>query len=298
MGIRNVQKTGNMFYMYLPTSWCRKYKINSDSKVSTSVNHDGTLSVYPHITAKKEKHIKLKLSEHDQEIINKLIVACYINPMASFKIHLDRELDFSKLLDQKKLISVELVEFDGKNITCESSVTLNDPDALLRTMVTKVKNMLFIMLKNHNMELINRYEEEIDRSRLLIDKATISFLSFSGESKLKTIYIHYISLISKSLERMVDNLRLVNKTEKNFLESVLSTINELAKIIEKTNDLGDMGNIDYKTVSHFVKKVLKIQVHPIKNIETHKKRMIKDLLENISEVLMDWAITKEIEKAD
>ena len=130
MDIRNVQKTGNMHYVYLPTIWCRKYNIKSGSKVTVINNNDGSIRLSPHLTEKKLNHLNIDLAEDDQSIINKMMVAAYINPTSSFKINLTKHVDIQKLLDQKKLISLEMVEFDGKHISCESTIAVENPISL------------------------------------------------------------------------------------------------------------------------------------------------------------------------
>src|SRR3989338_7702806 len=105
METRNIQKTGDMHYVYLPTSWCRDRKLSSGSKVSISYGRDGSLIISPQATEKNSKHLKFSISEDDQDIIHKLVVAAYINPASSFEITLQKEMDFTKLLNQKRLIS-------------------------------------------------------------------------------------------------------------------------------------------------------------------------------------------------
>ncbi|MBS3131607.1 phosphate uptake regulator PhoU [Candidatus Woesearchaeota archaeon] len=290
MDIRNVQKTGDMHYVYLPTHWCREHKIGPKSKVSLIQNIDGSLAISPQITEKKPKNIVLDISEDDQEIIHKLVVACYINPAKSFRINFDKEMDFTKLLNQKRLISLESVELDRKQITSESTITVSDPDALLKTMIRKIKNMITVMQKNYNTELISRYEDEIDRSKMLIDKSIITSLTFEKQSKLNTIDLYYITLISKDLERMVDHMINLPKNEILFFNSVLECVDYLQQIIEDTD------NLDYKKAIELVKKTQKIKKPEIKDIKAYDKQRIRLSLDTVADVVMDWAITKEVEK--
>ena len=119
---RNVQKTGNMHYVYLPTLWCKKYNIDSDSKVSTKINSDGTLMISPQIEEKELAEINLATGETTPEIITKLVIACYVNPTKSFNIKLGKGTDVTKLMDKGNVVSVlEFVEFD-ENIVSESDL--------------------------------------------------------------------------------------------------------------------------------------------------------------------------------
>jgi len=290
MDIRNVQKTGDMYYVYLPTSWCREHKIGSKSKVALEHGVDGVLTVSPQLTEKKPKDIEINISEDNQDIIHKLVVACYINPTKSFKINLGKEMDFTKLLNQKRLISLESVELDKKQISCESTITVSDPDSLLKTMVKKIKNLITVMDKNYNKELIERYEDEIDRSKMLIDKSIITSLTFEKLSKLKTVELYYITLISKDLERMVDHLINLPKNETIFFNSVLNVIDYLQIIVENPDKL------DYKNAIELVKKIHKIKKPETKDIKAYDKLRIWVSLDTISDIVMDWAITEEVER--
>jgi len=284
MDIRNIQKTGKMFYLYLPTNWCKKYNINSSSKVGINISNDGSLLVYPHIKKKKLKHLSLSLSETNYDIINKVIVACFVNPAASFKITLDSEVDYKNLLDQKRLLNVELVEFDGRNIICESSISVEDPFSLLATMAKKAKNMVKIMMKDQHPELISRYEEEIDKSKLFIEKSVISSLISNEVTKLTSIDLHYIVLISKDLERMVDHMRQVNHKEKPFMQALYGLLDFLSGILEDSYHQERPQPIDYKTAITFSKKVSALP-NPV-NLKNYDIRRVKGSLVNISEVLL------------
>jgi len=290
MEIRNVQRTGDMHYMYLPTSWCREHKISSKSKISIEQSSEGRLIISPQITEKKPKNLKFNISEDDQEVIHKLVVACYINPVNSFEINFEKELDFTKLLHQKRLISLESVEIDKKQITCSGTISVSDPESLLKTMTRKIKNMITVMMKSYDKQLIERYEDEIDRSKMLIDKSIISSLTFERNTSLKTIDLYYISLISKDLERMVDHLICVSNKESDFLQELYETIGQLQAIIDNTSHL------NHKTALNFVKKTCQMKPFEVKDVKTYDKERIRLSLITISEVITDWAITGEIEK--
>lgn len=294
MDIRNIQKTGNMHYVYLPTAWCKKNKISAESKVGLDMNNDGSLTVSPQLIEKKPRELKITVAEDDPDILQKLIIASYINPASSFKIYLEKKLDFTNLMQQRKLISLELVELGKNSITCDSSLQVSNASSLLNTMVRKIRNMLIVMIKNYNKELLDRYEEEIDRSQLLIEKSVIDSLTFTRTSHLKSIDLYYISNISKDLEKMTDRLINIKKEDKKFLEEVLEVMDFLKKILMGVLDEKN-PTLDYKTALDFIKKVEALEEVKVVDLQTDEKRRLKQYLVAVSETLIDWAITKRLE---
>src|SRR3989344_3472615 len=290
MDIRSVQRTGDMQYVYLPTKWCKDQKIGPNSKVMLEQKDDGSLVVIPKIREKKGKKLELTIDENDLDIIHKLIVACYINPAESFKIHLKKKIDLITLLENKGLTSLESVEMDNNKVICESIPTVSDPQSLLRTSIRKIKNMLVIMMNNYNAELIARYEDEIDRNRLLISKSVVSALTYHQPSNLKTIDLYYIELISTYLEGMADHLIGIERTDKEFLESVRDAVDAVQTLFENLADL------DYARAIALLKVVKKIKTPEVKDVKTYRKRRIMKYLESTCEIMLDWSITKEIEK--
>ncbi len=288
MEIRNIQRTGDMHYLYLPTSWCRQHNITSNSKVGVEQSSEGSLIISPQIVERKPKHLKINIPEYDDEVVPKLIVACYINPAGSFEINLDKEMDSTKLLNQKQIISLESVEVDKKQITCEGSISISDPDSLLKTMLRKIKNMIIVMQKNYNKEMIHRYEDEIDRSKMLIDKSIISSLAFGKPTKLKTINLYYTSLISKDLERMVDHIIKIPSSESEFLAQILEAIDNLHSVV------ADTSSLEHKKAVQFIKKLSKIKKSEVDNVKAYDKERVRRILIGISEVVTDWAITNEL----
>lgn len=290
MDTRNVQRTGNMFYVYLPTAWCKKFGITGASELRVTMQSDGSILFSPVLAEPAPKHINIALDEKDLDIINKIIVACYINPSSSFKINLKEKLDQAKLLHQKKLVSIELVEIEGKTITCESSISISDPEHLLKTILSKVKNMLLVTTRSYNKELIERYEEEIDRNRLLIEKAVINAFTFRTQSKTKMVHLYYISQITRELERMADWIILLGGKETKFLSMTIERIDALREIIDDVFT----ERFTTKTVIGFSRLVGKLPEDKMTSIDAYNKRRIKDSLDNICDVLMDWAITNEV----
>jgi len=255
------------------------------------MNNDGSISIFPEVIEKEGKTINITLPEATSDILIKLIMACYINPTKSFNIKLEKETKLSDILDKKKAISaLEFVELDENNITHESSLSIKDPDSLLKTMVKKIKNLISVMVEHYDKELINKYEEEIDRSKLLITKSVTSSLVLNEPTKLKTVDLHYIALLSQNLERMVDSLILVDQNEVGFLRKILKIFENIKDLLEDLNKLELTGVIELE------KNISLVKTPEIENIKTYGLRRIKRHLSNVSDVFFDWAITKEVEK--
>lgn len=297
MDIRKVQKTGNMHYIYLPTMWCKKHNITSNSGLSVEEDNEGRLTLSIGGAEKKARHIKINVTDASHDIILKLIVACYINPAGSFEIVLEKGMDFIKLLDQKRIISLESVELDKNNIKYESSITVGDTLPLLKTMMRKIKNMLSVMTKNYNIELINRWEEEIDKTKLLIDKSVISSLMSAANSKVKAIDLYYISLLAKDLERVVDHLIKIDKNDSITLKQILLIIDSLKDIAENLDNEKSQFYLNYRNAINLAKKVEAMKNIEVNDVKTYEKRRLKSLFLRVSEIMIDWAVTKEIENA-
>ncbi len=281
-----------MHYVYLPTSWCKKYNINSDTKVSISINNDGSISISPQIKYVEKKSINISLPEATPDILIKLIMACYINPTKSFNIRLGKETNLSKILDKKRSISaLEFVELDGNSITHESSIFVKDPHSLLKTMVSKIKNLVSVMLEHYDKELINKYEEEIDRSKLLITKSVTSSLVLNEPTKLKTVDLYYIALLSQDLERMVDNLIFVEQKEINFLKKILKIVDNIKQLLE------ELDKLNFSMAIELGKNISLLKTPEVENLKTYGLRRIKKHFSNISEIFFDWAATTEVIKS-
>ena len=281
-----------MHYVYLPTSWCKKYNINSDSKVSININNDGSITFYPEVKDIEKKTINLSLEDATPEVLIKLIMACYINPTHSFNIKLGKEANLFKLLKQKRAISaLEFVELDGSSITHESSILIKDPHSLLNTMVKKIKNLIVIMLEHYDEDLINKYEEEIDRSNLLITKSVTSSLVLNEPTKLRTVDLHYIALISQEFERMVDSIILIEKNEFKHLKNI-SVIVDLIKEL-----LQDTSRININDAIKLEESINLFRTPEVENLKTYGLRRIKKHFSNISDVFFDWAISMKVEKS-
>jgi phosphate uptake regulator len=291
METRKVQKSGSTFYLYLPANWCKSNGIKNDTQLSLETSSDGKLIVSSKQENENEKELSLRISEDngkiDSRVVNMFIVASYLNPIKSFKIKLGKPLSSLDILDQKRLMSnIELVEFGEDRISCESTISVDDPDILLKIMIRKMVNMTRVIQTNEAKELVDHYEEEIDRSNTLIQKAAISSLMFKRSSKLRHIELFYIAILSKNLEGLADQLfsSTGNRNSKKIAKEVQNILLNILKCID---------TLDYGSASSFVNDVLK-STDKMTEKDSCTVR-IKALLHHISETLIDWTVTKEVD---
>lgn len=288
MESRKIQKSGTTYYLYLPASWCREHKITTESVVYLDKSSKGDLMVQPKKTESNLSSLKFELAENSLEVINKMIIASYINPVREFQIKLKRPLTPDQILKHKKLLGgLELVDFDESSISCHTSLALSDPDILLNTMIKKVLSITSLMKKDPMHELIQRYEEEVDKSNVLILKSIVSSLMYRRESKLKHIEFFYIGLISRNLEQINDILITLGDDPK-AIDSIDDIMKSLLKVLENRTQI---------EVVNFIKNIEKhdhTDSGP-EDLTMYKKKRLFSNLGHIAEILADWIITESVD---
>jgi hypothetical protein len=259
--------------------------------VSITSNNDGSLTVSPDTREAEQHHLTLDIPSATPSMLIKLIMACYINPTQSFTLKLAKQTNLAALLDKRKSISaLEFVELEGDTITHESSISIKDPKTLLKTMVKKIHSLSHVMIDNYDLDLINRYEEEIDKSKLLITKSVVSSLAENVAMTIKPLDLHYIALVASHLERMVDSLILVDRKETAFLKQVSSILESLKELTDQ------LSSLDLTRVIAFEALATGLRTPDVNNIKTYGMRRIRINLNKVTEVLFDWVISNKIAK--
>jgi len=289
MKVRNLQKTGNMFYLYLPTNWCKKLKVDAGTKITIQEQGDGALLLNSGDKPIEAKHVELFLPKEHKNALIPLIMACYVNPLASFSIRLDDGIDINDIFKQKDLASVlEFVELDDGHIVYNAVIDVRDPVSLLKTMIKKIRNLFYILLENPEPSLIRKYEEEIDRTKILVQKSVISSLVLNQAMSLRQIETHYMYHIAIDLERLVDSIIMLDVKHRQFISSVFPIIDKLKMMIEQTDDF------DYIKAAEITLLVQSLEVVSGSEEQRYLQMRIIKLLQNISEVGLDWSISKTL----
>ncbi len=289
MNTRNIQRSGNTYYVYLPSAWCKANKITPKSKVNLETTSEGSLLVATETPDAKQQSLTLKLGKYNHNIANKFLAASYLNPVKSFKIKVEDNISPKDVLDHKKQLGgIEIVGFQDNEISCESLVSIDEPDILLKTMLSKMINMIELLKSKENQELVELYESEMDKSNLLITKAAVASLMFKRQSSLRHIDLFYIASLSKNLEAIADQLVLLAKHNPKLLEEM----HDVMRLMHKT-----IGNLTIDSTSHFVDESAQL-AEQLKSAKPENLfTPLRAQLINISEVLVDWAVTNQIDAA-
>lgn len=232
--------------------------------------------------------MKIELNESTPEVINKMIIASYINPVKEFQIDLKKSITPDQILEHKKILGgLELVDFEESSIHCQTSLALSDPNILLTSMIRKILSIATLIKKDTTHELIQRYEEEIDKSNLLIHKSIISTFMYRRESKLRHIDLYYIGMLSRALEQITDILIIIRKDPK-LIDTIERMMETLLQVLEELSQPKVIG---------FIKAVEKLEKIQVGNLETYKKKRVYSLLGHIAEILCDWTITEIVDRS-
>ncbi|MBT4351902.1 hypothetical protein HOD20_05205 [archaeon] len=286
MESRKIQKSGTTFYVYLPALWCREQNITTNSVVFLKQNPRGDLIIEKKKQEDDQLSLSFELKDTNHEVINKFIVASYINPVKKFEIKFNEKLNPKQILEHKKILSgLELLDFEEDKVYCQTTLSLGDPDILLFTMIRKINSMASFIKKGTTFELIERYEMEIDKCNLLVNKSIISSLMHKKDSKLRHVELFYIGHISKMLEQIADTLINIKKSNP-VLDDILKQMKNLEIVLENLNE---------KSVSSYIKSISRLENVKVKDSKTFYQKRVYSVLGHIGETLADWVITKKID---
>ncbi|MBN1503309.1 hypothetical protein JW930_07255 [Candidatus Woesearchaeota archaeon] len=287
MDTRKIQRSGATYYVYLPASWCRENKITTKSKVRLSRSSSGGLVINTDSKRPELPSLSLELEETTPEVINKITVASYINPVKKFDILLKDELTSRQILAHKKILGgLELIEFDSNSISCNTTITLENPKLMISTMIKKMISSIRLIKEAETPELIEKYEEEIDKSNLMIRKSIISSLMYKKDTELRHIDLFYIGMLSRTLEQVNDILIKLDKEEK-ILDNFLVSLKRLEEVL---------NNLNQQSVISYIKQLSRFEKIHVKDEKTFYRERIVSLLAHIGEIFSDWLISNEVDK--
>jgi len=279
---------GTTYSVSLPKGWVKKNNLKEKSEVEINDENDGTLSIYPGFSEKKDLDKMNLLIEDYQDNIDQILFSLYylgieeINFMSKKEISAETKAKIRNVMDY--MSGSEIVYEDKTNIKIKvfldkSKVNINQ--VFYRIFLLIESSLNHMQDKRQKTELRNN-EKEIDRLYHLIVK--IISLSLANPKIIKSSGVNNISLIpsyfliSKRLEHIGDRIYQVSKYIRKNNKSI--PINEISKVIESMLERAIKHIINYNS------NIFKKENEEKKEGVQIKIMKIKDLIlkKNIEEI--------------
>ena len=151
----------------------------------------------------------------------------------------------------------------------------------------KILSIIKLIKNDSSHELVERYELEVDKSNLLIQKSIITSLMYRKSTKLRHVDLYYIGSISRLLERITDILISLDPNSK--------LINSCEKFIMHLQNV--LNNLNLSTVTDFIKEIENKGQIEVTNLKTYKEKRIYALFGHVVEILGNWVITEQVDNS-
>ncbi len=250
---RRLQKIGSSILVSLPTEWIKNNKLRKGSIVPVDVNRDNTLSIFASESeAEPTKEATIQYSPASMESLVNQVYGAYllgydvIRVRASDAISYEDAERFKKAM--RKLVGLEIVEEDGRNIT---SQFLLDPNTLDAEKILRRLNSLVAGMFRETMEAIRQKQntvrksidardDEVDRQYFLLVRLIRSAMmdqKLAGKLNLSNIDILDYRIAANLLEGagdyIVDLASLQNFSHIDFVDKFVQAGELVEKMQEK-----------------------------------------------------------------
>ncbi|MCW1296809.1 MAG: hypothetical protein OH319_03960 [Candidatus Parvarchaeota archaeon] len=286
METRKVQKSGKGIFIYLPIDWCREFKITRGSTVNLIKGTRGELILVPFKIKEEKKIFVIKMRDVSPKILDKAIVSSYIVGANEFNIQSEKIIP-SKLDVQKYLVGLELSQATENSVTFTSTMKLEDVEEKIIMSIIRKIIALTEHLDTKNFEAKRRLEDDVDRSRLLLDRTMHQALtdpSYRRELELTTVGCVHIIQINRLLERISDYLALSHSDDKKLNEDLRNLMGMLFLSLSEKNQkriesLFIATSVCMKKLERAKKKLDERDYIRLKRVVEH--------VEDIAEILLD-----------
>jgi phosphate uptake regulator len=250
---RRLQKIGSSMLVSLPTEWVKNNKLRKGSIVPIDVNRDNTLSIFP--SESEAEHTKEAAIQYSPASMDTLINQVYGAYLLGYDVIRVRATDSISYEDaerfkraMRKLVGLEIVEEDGRNIT---SQFLLDPNTLDAEKILRRLNSLVAGMFRETMEAIrarqntvrksiDARDDEVDRQYFLLVRLIRSAMmdqKLAGKLNLSNIDILDYRIAANLLEGagdyIVDLASLQNFSYIDFTDKFVQAGELVEKMQEK-----------------------------------------------------------------
>lgn len=250
---RRLQQIGSSILVSLPTEWVKNNKLRKGNIVPVNVNRDNTLSIFASESeAEPTKEAMIQYSPASMDSLVNQVYGAYllgydvIRVRATGSISYEDAERFKKAM--RKLVGLEIVEEDGRNIT---SQFLLDPNTLDAERVLRRLNSLVAGMFRETMEAIrarqntvrksiDARDDEVDRQYFLLVRLIRSAMmdqKLAGKLNLSNIDILDYRIAANLLEGagdyIVDLASMQNFSHIDFVERFMQAGDLVEKMQEK-----------------------------------------------------------------
>lgn len=251
---RRLQQIGSSILVSLPVEWVKNNKLRKGSIVPVDVNRDNTLSIFP--SESEAEHTKEAMIQYSPASMDSLVNQVYgayllgydvIRVRATGSISYEDAERFKRAM--RKLVGLEIVEEDGRNIT---SQFLLDPNTLDAEKILRRLNSLVASMFRETMEAIrvrqntirksiDARDDEVDRQYFLLVRLIRSAMMdqrLAGKLNLSNIDILDYRIAANLLEGagdyIVDLASMQNFSHIDFVDRFVQAGGLVEKMQEKT----------------------------------------------------------------
>lgn len=249
---RRLQQIGSSILVSLPSEWIKNNKLKKGSIVPVDVNRDNTLSIFP--SESEVEHVKeatIQYSPASMETLVNQVYGAYllgydiIRVKATAPITYEDTERFKRAM--RKLVGLEIVEEDRKNITSQFLLDPNTLDAekILRRLNSIVAGMFREAIEaikskeNTAQRSIDARDDEVDRQYFLLVRLIRSAMvdqKLAGKMNLSNIDILDYRIAANLLESAGDYIvDLANMQDFSHTEFVDRFV-EAGELVEKMQE--------------------------------------------------------------
>ncbi|MEO9295923.1 MAG: PhoU domain-containing protein [Nitrososphaera sp.] len=217
---RRLQQIGSSILISLPSEWIKSNKLKKGSIVPVDVNRDNTLSIFP--SESEAEHVKeatIQYSPASMETLVNQVYGAYLLGYDIIRVKATAPITYEDAERFKhamrKLVGLEIVEEDRKNITSQFLLDPNTLDAekILRRLNSIVAGMFREAIEairskeNAAKRSIDARDDEVDRQYFLLVRLIRSAMmdqKLAGKMNLSNIDILDYRIAANLLESAGD----------------------------------------------------------------------------------------------
>lgn len=249
---RRLQQIGSSILVSLPSEWIKSNKLKKGNIVPVDVNRDNTLSIFP--SESEAEHVKeatIQYSPASMETLVNQVYGAYLLGYDVIRVEAPSSITYEDAerfkRAMRKLVGLEIVEEDRKNITSQFLLDPNTLDAekILRRLNSIVAGMFREAVEaikskeNAAKRSIDARDDEVDRQYFLLVRLIRSAMmdqKLAGKMNLSNIdildYRIAANLLESAGDYIVDLASMQDFSRTDFVDMFV----EAGELVEKMQE--------------------------------------------------------------